>query len=80
MFIESSSFAVSALAGTATVKAGMATLSLIMVATPIGWVGLIVGGIAVAGTAAAASLGANHIVKQDAGSIYDSIMKFVEAL
>ena len=74
LFIESSSFATSALAGSATVSAGSAALGFLMVATPIGWVGLIVGGLAVAGTAAAVSLGTNHIVKQEAGSVYDSIL------
>lgn len=80
MFIESSSFALSALAGTAVVKTGVSALSFIMIATPIGWVGLIAGGITVAGVAAAASLGMNHIVKEDAGSAYDSIMMFLGSL
>ncbi|CAG21172.1 hypothetical protein PBPRA2800 [Photobacterium profundum SS9] len=80
MFIESSSFAASAIAGTATVKAGGAALIFLMVATPVGWVGLIVGGVAVAGTAAAASIVTNSIVKEDAGGIYDYIMKKINLL
>jgi hypothetical protein len=49
----------------------------LMVATPVGWVGLIVGGVAVAGTAAAASIGMNNAVKNNSGSWYDSIMKSI---
>ncbi len=44
LFIESSSFAANAITGTAVVNAGAAALSFLVVATPIGWVGLVVGG------------------------------------
>ena len=74
LFVESSSFAFSAVAGSLAVKAG---LGLLMVATPVGWVGLIVGGVAVAGTAAAVSMGVNGLVKENSGSWYDSIMKAI---
>lgn len=74
LFIESSSFAVSAIAGSLAVKAG---LGLLMVATPVGWVGLIVGGVAVAGAAAATSMATNYAVKKDAGGLYDSIMNLM---
>jgi hypothetical protein len=57
------------------VNVGTAALGLVVMATPIGWVGLIVGGIAIAGTAAAASIGVNSAAKESAGSWYDSIMK-----
>ena len=77
MFIESSSFVASAATGIGVVNAGAAALTFLVVATPVGWVGLIVGGLAVAGTAAAASIVANNIVKEDAGGIYDFIMKQV---
>ena len=77
MFIESSSFAASALTGTSIVNAGGAVFSFLVVATPLGWVGLIIGGVAVAGIAAGASMGINQVVKEDAGGIYDSIMKWV---
>jgi hypothetical protein len=77
MFIESSSFALSAATGIGVVNAGGAALMFLMVATPVGWVGLIVGGLAVAGTAAVASIVTNNIVKEDAGGIYDYIMKQV---
>lgn len=80
LFIESSSFALSAVAGTAAVNAGGAALGILVVATPVGWVGLIVGGVAVAGVAAATSIGVNNIVKENSGSWYDSIMKAIGVL
>lgn len=75
LFIESSSFALSAGIGIAAVNVGTAALGLVIAATPIGWVGLIIGGVAIAGTAAAASVGVNSAVQENAGSWYDSIMK-----
>lgn len=77
LFIESSSFALSAIAGTTAVNVGGAALTFLMVATPIGWVGLIVGGIAVAGTAAGASIWVNNQVKKDSGEWYDFIMDVI---
>jgi hypothetical protein len=50
-------------------------LGFLMVATPIGWVGLVVGGVAVAGTAAAASIGMNSLAKDNSGEVYDGIME-----
>jgi hypothetical protein len=80
MFVESSSFALSAIAGTAAVNIGSVALGFLVVATPIGWVGLVVGGVAVAGIAAATSIGINQVVKEDAGGIYDSIIKLAGSL
>ncbi len=77
MFIESSSFAASATAGILTVNAGLA---LLMVATPVGWIGLIIGGLAVAGTAAAVSIGANSYTKNNSGGLYDTIMNWISSL
>jgi len=74
MFIESSSFAASAITGTAVVNVGSAALGFLMVATPIGWVGLIIGGVAVVGVAAAASIGMNNAITENSGGWYDSIM------
>ncbi len=76
LFIESSSFAASAVVGTIAVKAGLVIL---MVATSVGWVGLIAGGVAVAGAAAATSMATNYAVKKDAGGLYDSIMRWISA-
>lgn len=72
LFIESSSFVLSAWAGIIAVRAGSAALMLLTVATPIGWVGLIV-------TAAAASIITNNIVKIGSGSWYDEIMERVNS-
>lgn len=74
LFIESSSFAASALTGTAVVNAGAAALGFLVVATPIGWVGLVVGGLAVSGTAAVSSIAMNSAVKSNSGGWYDSLM------
>ncbi len=57
-----------------SVNAGTAALGLLMVATPIGWVGLIIGGVVVAGAAATASITTNNIVKGKNGGLYDQIM------
>ncbi len=77
MFVESSSFAASAGAGIFAVNAGTAVLGLVLVATPVGWVGLVVGGIAVAGVATAASIATNNQFKQRSGLWYDNIMKWL---
>ncbi len=80
LFIESSSFALGAGSGIIAVNAGTAALGILIAATPIGWVGLIVGGLAVAGTAAAVSMGVNDYTKEKSGSVYDSIMKWMSTL
>ncbi len=67
LFIESSSFALSAGAGIVAVNVGTTALMFLTVATPVGWIGLIV-------TAAAVSMGMNHIVKGESGGWYDYIM------
>ncbi|WP_077343551.1 hypothetical protein [Pseudocolwellia agarivorans] len=75
MFIESSSFAASATVGIGAVNAGAAALTFLMVATPVGWVGLIVGGLVVAGVAASSSIMTNNYMKNNSGDAYDVIMK-----
>ena len=80
LFIESSSFAASALTGTAVAKVGGAALMFLMVATPIGWVGLIVGGAIVAGSAVVASVSMNNYLKDNSGDTYDMIMRKLNAL
>lgn len=74
LFIESSSFAASTIAGAAVVNAGSAALAILIVATPIGWIGLIAGGVAVIGVAAATSVGVNNAFKDNSGLWYDSII------
>ncbi len=56
--------------GGLAVKAGATALMFLTVATPVGWVGLIV-------TAAALSMGTNYRIKENANSWYDGIMKWV---
>lgn len=79
LFIESTSFAASASAGIIAVNAGGAALSLLMVATPVGWVGLIIGGLVVAGSAAALSIEVNNAVKESSGTWYDKILAAIGA-
>jgi len=71
MFIESSSFAVSTGAGSLVVGAGVYFLTL---ATPVGWVGLIV-----TAAAAAVSMLSNSVTKKNAGDVYDSIMDWLSS-
>lgn len=75
LFIESSSFALSATAGIVAANAATAMLGFFVVATPVGWVGLIIGGVAVAGFAAATSIGVNSITKEKSGLAYDQLME-----
>ncbi len=75
LFIESSSFALSAIAGTAAINTGLAVL---MIATPVGWVGLIIGGAVVAGAAAGASIWTNNQIRENSGGVYDAIMKWMD--
>jgi hypothetical protein len=77
MFIESSSFAASAITGTVAVNAGAAVLTLLIVATPVGWVGLIIGGATVAASAAGASIWVNGQIKENSGDWYDGIMGWI---
>ena len=79
MFVESNSFIASAATGIGVVNAGAAALTFLVVATPVGWVGLVIGGLAVAGTAAAASIEINDYTKKNSGSLYDEIMKWFDS-
>ncbi len=75
LFIESAEFVVNAGTGIVAVRAGSAILRFLMIATPMGWVGLIAGGVAVAGFAAFSSMSASSIFQKNAGDIYDGIMQ-----
>ena len=77
LFIESSSFAMSTVAGVTAAKVGTAALTLVVALMPVGWVGLIVGGVAVAGMSAAAAVGTNHVVRRNSGGWYDAIMGWI---
>lgn len=65
-------------AGAAVVSAGGAALSFLVAATPIGWVGLVIGGVVIAGAAAASTIGMNVAVKNNSGDWYDAIMKALQ--
>ena len=77
MFVEASSFAVGAVAGTLTVNAGLALLAL---TTPVGWVYLIGTGAAIIGTAALVSMTADHHAKKGADWLYDPLMDWINSL
>ena len=46
-------------------------------ATPVGWVGLLIGGAVVIGTAAVTDYEENKFAKEKSGSLYDQIMKLL---
>ena len=58
------------------VKTGLAFLT---VATPVGWMGLVVAGAAIAGIAATASMGMNSVAKAKGGGIYDTILRWINS-
>lgn len=74
MFIESSSFAASVATGSLVVDAGLALLVFV---TPFGWMGIAIGGLAVAGGATLASIAVNNEFKNNSGDWYDAIMTVV---
>jgi hypothetical protein len=76
MFIASTSFAASAGVGVATANVGVFLLAL----TPLGWVGLIVGGAIVAGATATISIKTDSFIKANSGRWYDEIMKWLASL
>ena len=78
--MESSRFAASAVAGGGVAKAGAFGLGLIMLSTPVGWVGLVVGGLVIVGCSVAASAAANHYANKFSGGIYDTILKRIDGL
>ena len=76
MFVESTSFAASAGIGVAAANVGAFLLAL----TPFGWIGLIVGGVIVAGAAATVSIKTDSYIKANSGRWYDEIMKWLGSL
>lgn len=77
LFVESSSFTASAVTGVATAKVGAAALGFLVAATPVGWVGLVVGGAVVAGASAVSTIAMNQAIKDQSGGWYDSIMNWI---
>jgi len=55
-------------------------LVLLAAFTPVGLVGLIVGGAAIAVGAAGTAVAANHVFEKNSGSWYDDIMEWLAAL
>ncbi|MBN8430381.1 hypothetical protein JF535_05880 [Microbulbifer salipaludis] len=74
LFRESLSFGLSAGTGVATAKIGAAVLGILVVATPIGWVGLVIGGLAIAGASAGAAMAVNEVTQSNADAWYEGIM------
>lgn len=75
MFIQSSSFTASAVTATTVVKVGTATLTAVMMVTPLGPIALIAAGVFIAGSAATAAFGIDSVIKANAGNAYDKIME-----
>ncbi len=80
MFIESTSFATSAAAGVITAKLGASALLFIVSATPVGWVGMLIGGALLVGMAAGTSMGVNSYLKENSGAWYDGIMNWISGI
>jgi len=77
MLVESISFAASATTGTIALDAVGTALEFLILDTPVGWVGLIAGGVIVVGAISVASMSVNNYVKENAGTSYDDIMKWL---
>jgi len=80
LFVESSRFAASALAGSGVAKAGAFGLGLIMLSTPVGWVGLVVGGLVIVGCSVAASVAVDRYVNDLSRDKYDPILEWIDGL
>lgn len=74
MFVQSTSFTLGVLSGAAVVKGGLALLAAF---TPVGLVGLIAAGAAIAGSGAAAGFAGDLFTKARAGEWYDAIMDWL---
>ena len=73
LFVESTSFGLSLWAGSMAVGVGAAALTFVTVATPVGWVALIV-------VAAGASMTADYIAKERSRGWYDDIVDWANSL
>jgi hypothetical protein len=77
MFVQSASFTAGGIASVVGVKGGLALLA---VFTPAGLVGLIIGGLAIAGTTAAGAYFTDRQVQECAGGWYDTIIEWMASL
>jgi hypothetical protein len=78
MFVESSAFVATAVIGEAAAEVG----ALLLMATPIGWVGLLVAGAVIVGTAGVAAVAAGaakNKIENNAGGVFDDIMNWVKS-
>ena len=78
--MESSRFAASAVVGGGVAKAGAFGLGLIMLSTPVGWVGLVVGGLVIVGCSVAASVAVDRYVNDLSRDKYDPILEWIDGL
>jgi hypothetical protein len=77
LFIESSSFAAGAGTAVLTANVGAAGLCCLAIAlTPPGWV-MIIAGLGIAAVSATAAISVDNVIKNNSGSIYDRIMKWL---
>ena len=78
--MESSRFAASALAGSFVASKGTAALGFIIAFTPVGWVGIVVGGLVVVGCSVAVSVGVDNYLKNRAGKYHDNVKDWMSEL
>ncbi|ARU55369.1 hypothetical protein OLMES_1290 [Oleiphilus messinensis] len=77
LFVQSASFAASTMTGVALANIGTTAVGFLLALTPVGWVGLIVGGVAVVAGTAAASVWVNNLISSNSGDWYDQIMNWL---
>ena len=63
--------------GVALANIGTTAVGFLLALTPVGWVGLIVGGVAVVAGTAAASVWVNNLISSNSGDWYDQIMNWL---
>ena len=74
-FVESAGFSAGAWSAGVLAGSAAAALNLFVVATPVGWVLLVVAGLAAAGVVMAGSASASNIAEFAAGLLYDTARK-----
>ena len=75
--MESSRFAASAVVGGGVAKFG---LGLMLTFTPVGWVGLVVGGLVIVGCSVAASVAADHYANELSRDKYEPLLEWIDGL
>ena len=77
LFVESSRFFASAVVGGGVAKFG---LGLMLTFTPVGWVGLVVGGLVIVGCSVAASVAADHYANELSRDKYEPLLEWIDGL